>query len=381
MGGGASVQTPDELSAAVAGLGSAYDTYAKAVHDNGIDGKLLAGYTNVDSLLADLGIEATNALHKKKLAMEFDALKATSSSAAGGVGGAPSTADPSNAPPAPATSSFDVAALDALVALAATVVEQPPPPPEMDEDGNPLINHVFISYRQRTEKQFSTNLYLGIKALAADLDFCEPPVNGPNVFLDTKCLKDGEDWEVGFVRGLLSSQMMVALVSWQAGDAGSVAQFVGLTETNDYQDNVLLEWELALVLREWKKSMLKSVFPILIADKDDRGYLQFPFQHFAQLSAVPSLTTKAKLVKMCVDNGIPISEKAVRRSVKDVVAEVTKNQGLKMSDLGAEEVAMAAAAKRIFDKAASIVQKHGQGEHNGDGNNDVDGGDGDGGDY
>ena len=158
MGGGASVQTSDELSAAVAGLGSAYDTYAKAVSDNGVDSKLLAGYTNVDSLLADLGIEATNALHKKKLAMEFDALKATSSSSAAGEGGSPSTADPSNASPAPATSSFDVAALDALVALAATVVEQPPPPPEMDEDGNPLINHVFISYRQRTEKQFSTNL-------------------------------------------------------------------------------------------------------------------------------------------------------------------------------------------------------------------------------
>ena len=45
--------------------------------------------------------------------------------------------------------------------------------------------------------------------------------------------------------------MMVPLVSWHEGDNGSVAQMIGFSEANDYQDNVLLEWELALALREW----------------------------------------------------------------------------------------------------------------------------------
>ena len=96
--------------------------------------------------------------------------------------------------------------------------------------------------------------------------------------------------------------------------------------------------------------MLKAIFPVLIADKDDRGFLGFPFQNFGKLSTLPSIKTKQKLVKICVEHGIPLSEKAVRRSVKDVIAEITQNQGIKMSDLGAEEVAMGSCEKRVFDK-------------------------------
>ena len=86
--------------------------------------------------------------------------------------------------------------------------------------------------------------------MAVDEEFAYPDCK-PKLFLDTKSLRDGEDWEVGFVRGLLSSLMMVPLVSWHEGDEGSVAQMVAFSEVNDYQDNVLLEWELALALLEW----------------------------------------------------------------------------------------------------------------------------------
>ena len=96
--------------------------------------------------------------------------------------------------------------------------------------------------------------------------------------------------------------------------------------------------------------MLKAIFPVLISDKDSRGFLDFPFQHFNKLSTLPSIKTKQKLVAICVANGIPLSEKAVRRSVKEVVAEITQNQGVKMSELGAENIAMSACEKRIFDK-------------------------------
>ena len=214
-----------DLASHVTGLGAAYEPYAKAIADNGIDGKMLLDYENVDTLLTDLNLEA-NGLHKKKLNSEFQTIKSAAQN------------------PSHSGTGFDTAALDALVELAKNIVVK-----EIavnDDD----INHGFISYRQKTEKQFSTILYMGVKALAVDEEFAYPDCK-PKLFLDTKSLKDGEDWEVGFVRGLLASQMMVPLVSWHEGDNGSVAQMIGFSEANDYQDNVLLEWELALALREW----------------------------------------------------------------------------------------------------------------------------------
>ena len=101
--------------------------------------------------------------------------------------------------------------------------------------------------------------------------------------------------------------------------------------------------------------MLKAIFPVLIADKDSRGFLDFPFQHFNKLSTLPSIKTKQKLVSICLANGIPLSEKAVRRSVKEVVAEITQNQGVKMSELGAENIAMSTCEKRIFDKVNPLL--------------------------
>ena len=71
MGGGVSIETSQvDLAAHVTALGNAYEPYAKAIADNGIDGKMLLDYENVDSLLTDLTLEA-NALHKKKLNAEF----------------------------------------------------------------------------------------------------------------------------------------------------------------------------------------------------------------------------------------------------------------------------------------------------------------------
>ena len=103
---------------------------------------------------------------------------------------------------------------------------------------------------------------------------------------------------------------------------------------------------------------MKAIFPVLIADKDGRGFLDFPFQHFSKLSSLPSIKTKQKLVAICLANGIPLSEKAVRRSVKEVVAEITQNQGVKMSELGAEIVAMSTCEKRLFDKVSNQPPYH-----------------------
>ena len=104
MGGGVSIETSQvDLAAHVTALGNAYEPYAKAIADNGIDGKMLLDYENVDSLLTDLTLEA-NALHKKKLNAEFQTIKSAAQN------------------PSHTGTSFDTTALDALVEQAKNIV-------------------------------------------------------------------------------------------------------------------------------------------------------------------------------------------------------------------------------------------------------------------
>ena len=64
-----------------------------------------------------------------------------------------------------------------------------------------------------------------------------------HVWWDKKCLKQGEDWEEGFVNGLFSSTIFMPILS-----AAAVAPFDGLTSSSDC-DNLLLELRLALELK------------------------------------------------------------------------------------------------------------------------------------
>jgi len=230
MGAGASVESlsPEDLGKGVASLGNAYASYNKAVVDEGISGKVLFKSVQEDENLfrafvkENLGVEKP--LHQTVMYTRYVELV---------VGGEGDKVEASSDSP-----------LDALVALAKTIVVKDIKVNDAD------VHHSFLSYRQKTEKTFSTILFSGVKALAVDEEFGYPDCK-PKQFLDTKSLRDGEDWEAGFVRGLLSSLMMVPLVSWHEGNEGSVAQMVSFSDVNDYQDNVLLEWELALALLEW----------------------------------------------------------------------------------------------------------------------------------
>jgi len=229
MGAGASVESlsPEDLGKGVASLGKAYEAYNQAVVDEGISGDVLVKSVHEDENLfrafvaENLGVQKP--LHQTVMYTRYVKLLVA------GEGDIEASSD---------------SPLDALVALAKTIVVKDIKVNDAD------VHHSFISYRQKTEKTFSTMLFSGVKALAVDEEFGYPDCK-PKLFLDTKSLRDGEDWEAGFVRGLLSSLMMVPLVSWHEGNEGSVAQMVAFSDVNDYQDNVLLEWELALALLEW----------------------------------------------------------------------------------------------------------------------------------
>jgi len=89
----------------------------------------------------------------------------------------------------------------------------------------------FINYRVATEANTAMTLYLELKT------------QGINAFLDKKCLKDGEDWKQGFLRGLRNSRQFVALISSDA--LSQVRNF----EVDHSYDNVLIEYQAALKIK------------------------------------------------------------------------------------------------------------------------------------
>ena len=150
--------------------------------------------------------------------------------------------------------------------------------------------------------------------------------------------------------------MLVPVVSWHSDDNGSVAQMIGLGASGtDHCDNVLLEWELALALFDSPHHPMKAICPVLLGGTDSRGFLPFPFFNLAHLADIPSLATKTRLVELCEKYGVPLSESAIRRSVKGTVEALLQNQGIKLEDLGKEVIATTSCINRIFDTGATIL--------------------------
>jgi len=114
-------------------------------------------------------------------------------------------------------------------------------------DHESLAHDVFINYRVATEANLALNLtlFLGRK---------NPKLR---VFLDQLCLNEGEDWEEGFLYGLNNSSWIVLLIS-EAGVAK-------IANADKFQDNVLLEYEMALHLYEQGKA---RILPMLIDNPD-----------------------------------------------------------------------------------------------------------------
>ena len=219
-----------------------------------------------------------------------------------------------------------------------------------------------------------------------------------------RSLKDGEPWQKGFVQGLNQTLVFVPLVTWDENGNGAVGQMawrssIPRTGGKDWVDNVLLEYELALVLKEARDAkhpgaLLASILPIIImrcvqhstrsflclcveapqprsqfarnqlnslslhlfsGGKDERGFLPFPFPKIKQLAAVPSAKTKHRLAELCKELGLPLSTQAKERSVRQVVEAILENQGASLHVLGSPQVATDAAIVKVFDKSSKVL--------------------------
>ena len=114
---------------------------------------------------------------------------------------------------------------------------------------------VFLSYRVNSDSDHVAMFYNFLTAL------------GLSVWLDKECLLPGQLWEEGFCHGLINSSTFVCLLSRGAiNHAGQSRQCFSKLTADSRCDNVLLEWNMALELRQ--RDMLDSIYPVFIGDKN-----------------------------------------------------------------------------------------------------------------
>jgi hypothetical protein len=333
MGSGSSIITQnssaEQLSDAIASFGEAYKPYATAVKENAIDSSILLEM-DMDEIVEELHFADMSKIHRLKLKSVYDKLKSSRKDE--------STEQKS------ILGNQHIALIERANQIRMKILTLPSE-----------LQHLFISYRQASDSPLAESIYTGTRAAVLDREFGKPGLK-PQIFFDKKSLKDGELWESGFVVGLLSSLIVLPVVSWIGENQGSVGLMMNLSDDSPSSDNVLLEWELSLVLKEWSDcSFLQSILPIIHGGQDKRGFLDFPFEKLKNLDGKSSIATKKKLIEICEANGIPISEQAIRRTPLEVVQLILKNQGIQLSAHGNPTNAIDYCVHKVFDMGAEVI--------------------------
>ncbi|CAK4616562.1 hypothetical protein LEN26_015380 [Aphanomyces euteiches] len=284
MGAAASLQSLGALEIAihVEQLGEAYKDYADCFVKNGVDGAILSqlNENDLDSLLVDLGIASS--VHRKLLGLHLGKFKLIPRPA-------------SKRRPLPRTLPTHVTQppsilLGKLFAFQGVHLIDP-------DDLSSVIDKIcyvagpsqcdgettydcFVNYRVATEKVVAEKLYLHLQT------------HQLHPFLDRFCLKNGEPWREGFIRGLTQSRIFVALVS-QAGLAKCRDDSV-----DHGVDNLLLEYEVALTMAEADPSFV--ILPVYVAATVAGGGF-IKFQDFASDIYSPTVHPKEATQSGLVD--------------------------------------------------------------------------------
>ena len=239
--------------------------------------------------------------------------------------------------------------------------------------------HFFLSYRVSTEGPMMESVYDSILRLSEDEKKIPQGAKGKwprfatvpqdchrftvKGFLDKRCLRDGKDWEAGFVLGLMHSLVFVPIMSGFKSDQaakhvidevgngrplavdakdsiyrGSVGDMVGL-DTNDKVDNVLLEYIIAWHWLRKEGTYLQSIYPIMVGKKLPNGtYENFDMSLIDKLPQRPSHKTNETAALILEMMGVEDREirEMKQRTVKQIVQMMLKHQGIIMtSDMAA----------------------------------------------
>ncbi|KAJ3200265.1 hypothetical protein HDU82_009040, partial [Entophlyctis luteolus] len=119
---------------------------------------------------------------------------------------------------------------------------------------------VFISYRASgNDVNIAEKLALQILEAAEDQKLDRLP----QVYLDKKCLEVGKPWQQGFLNGLHRSKVVVFTIS-----ANAIKRVLNACKEDD---NMLLEWERALMLLESGKSSIRAIVPLVVDNLENFG--------------------------------------------------------------------------------------------------------------
>ena len=241
-------------------------------------------------------------------------------------------------------------------------------PPSTFLLSNPLL-HIFISYRAASDRDSARELYEAAVSLSRESAYSIPagargrrcpavaaaksaPSNECKIFLDQFSLLDGRDWEAGFVLGLAHSIVIVPLLSWGPGDKGSVGQMVELQDEQDREDNVLMEFILALALKRHDHGSVQAIYPVLVGMRQQDGsFAEFPFAELRRLPDKPSVATNARAAKIMAMLGLPqtIIDDMRNMSVREIVYAILRSQGCKLSQLEVSQTWQDQCATRILE--------------------------------
>ena len=177
---------------------------------------------------------------------------------------------------------------------------------------------VFLSYRVDSDSMHVEMLYNALTTMEL------------KVWWDKVCLLPGQPWEVGFCDGLVNSRCFVCLLSKNAiNHPDKPWQNFKCLENGSRCDNVLLEWRLALELRE--RQMIEGVFPVFFGTPSATDPLEYSdyFGSGCHPSPLPNISVGSVEGKVREHLGrqglgLPLSS---TDTVQGIMNEITANQG------------------------------------------------------
>ena len=203
--------------------------------------------------------------------------------------------------------------------------------PQRRIDALHVLDHPFLSGKQATRlsgEQSEYDVFLSYRvstdAAHANLLYTALTQRGVKVWLDSKCLEPGKNWEIGFCEGLFKCSYFVCLVSREGMNNTKVDSLNWATlRANSPCDNVVLEWSLALELH--LREYLKGIFPVFIGSMNNGTYDKFYFSgHNVSDVSVAAVEYKLRSHLDRQGCGLPYN---LQYSVRSVVNDVTSDQG------------------------------------------------------
>jgi hypothetical protein len=181
---------------------------------------------------------------------------------------------------------------------------------------------VFLSYRWgRYDSSFTQALFDRLSLHSVDRS-----LRRIRIFLDTKQLQTGKNFQMNIVEALSKSLLFIPVVSSDA-----LQRMVTMKPTDE--DNLLLEWICGLELmkcgqndRKKVSSRVMKIMPIFFGSRTDESRINNLFQE-GILSKLPNTQPTACLTvakNLLSKAGVTISSEMSRSSVKEIVTEVTK---------------------------------------------------------